>query len=344
MSPLPKIPVKVGLFSIGAFSLLTIGWLLNNRPSQQADSNILPTATVRAQSGKATLPALSLNKPMEGIHRLALLYTKAPERPNVRLQEYVIKEGDTPWSIGKKFGLQPESILWANDGLSAEAGSLTISTTLSILPVDGVLHTVAEGDTVEGIATQHGVSPDIVINYMGNDLPLEPPIELTPGQQIIVPGGTRPIAWQDPGPAIVAGMGRKSPGYYSGDLVYIGSGYFIWPVAEPIVLTQQFWGAHPAIDIDTYYRQPIFASDSGTVIFSDWTTNGYGNLVIVDHGNGLWTYYAHNSFNLVRSGEGVVKGQQIAESGSTGNSSGDHLDFRIRVDGGSFLNPLNFLP
>lgn len=142
---------------------------------------------------------------------------------------------------------------------------------------------------------------------------------------------------------VIAGKGRKSPGFYSGSLVYTGSGYFSRPVS-PIVITQPYWSGHQAIDIDTYYRQPIFASDSGTVIFSGWVTTGYGILVIIDPGNGYWTYYAHNSFNLVGVGQGVFQGEHIAESGSTGNSTGDHIDFRIWMDGGGFLNPTNFLP
>lgn len=66
--------------------------------------------------------------------------------------------------------------------------------------------------------------------------------------------------------------------------------------------------------------------------------------MIIDHGNGFWTYYAHNAFNLVEAGQGVLQGQQIAESVSTGNSTGEHVDFRIRVDAGRFLNLLDFLP
>ena len=80
------------------------------------------------------------------------------------------------------------------------------------------------------------------------------------------------------------------------------------------------------------------------MIFSGWSETGYGNLVIVDHGNGYWTYYAHNEANLVSVGQGVLQGQQIAESGSTGNSTADHLDFRIRAESGSFVNPLDYLP
>jgi murein DD-endopeptidase MepM/ murein hydrolase activator NlpD len=345
MPPLQQILVKLGLLIFGTASLAGLGWLFLLKPERPAVAQeSVATAQASLMDQKASLPVFIPKLQVEGIPRLARIDTKVPKRPNVRVQQYVVKKGDTPWSIGEKFGLQPESILWGNDGLSAEAGSLTISMTLNILPTDGVLHTVVEGDTLEGIASQYGVSVETVRDYIGNDFPLVPPLHLVPGQQVIVPGGTKPIAWQDPGPAVIAGMGRKSPGFYSGNLVNIGTGYFIWPVAEPIVLTQQFWGGHPAIDIDTYYRQPIFAADSGTVIFSGWSTSGYGNLVIVDHGNGMWTYYAHNSFNLVSEGQGVFKGQQVAESGSTGNSTGDHLDFRIRVDGGSFLNPMDFLP
>jgi murein DD-endopeptidase MepM/ murein hydrolase activator NlpD len=151
--------------------------------------------------------------------------------------------------------------------------------------------------------------------------------------------------WKEPGPRVIAGKGRRSPGFYQGPLADLGTGTFIWPVS-PVVITQYYWAGHPAIDIDTYYGQPIVASDSGTVIFSDWTDTGYGYLVIIDHGNEFWTYYAHNSQNLVTAGQGVVQGQTIAlrEAGSTGNSTGDHIDFRIRYKAAAFLDPLQFLP
>lgn len=110
------------------------------------------------------------------------------------------------------------------------------------------------------------------------------------------------------------------------------------------MITQYYWAGHPALDIDTYAGQPIAAADSGTVIFSGWDTTGFGYLVIIDHGNDLWTYYAHNSQNQVSAGQGVDQGQTIALSGSMGNSTGDHLDFRIRYQAGAFLDPLNYLP
>lgn len=294
-------------------------------------------------------PAVSLLPPIKdlptaGIPRLAQLHTEIPQRPTYDIRQYTVQAGDTAWSIAQKFGLRPETILWGNQWIGADAGSLQIGTVLNILPVDGVLHIAAEGDTLERIQLLHGTPVEDILSYPGNDFPLEPPYELTPGQKVIVPNGISQIVWQEPGPKVVPGMGRKSPGLYDGALVYMGTGYFLWPIAPPIIITQNFWGGHPALDLDTYYRQPVFASDAGTVIFSGWSEWGYGNLVIIDHGNGFWTYYAHNSFNLVETGQGVLQGQQIAESGSTGNSTGDHIDFRIRVDGGSFLNPLEFLP
>lgn len=127
------------------------------------------------------------------------------------------------------------------------------------------------------------------------------------------------------------------------------TGSFGWPCSG--VLTSGFGprntgirGAstyHEGIDIANSYGTPIYASDGGTVTHSGWL-GGYGYLVIIDHGNGYQTYYGHNSSLLVKVGDHVYKGQQIARMGSTGVSSGNHCDFRIKLNG-TFLNPLNFL-
>jgi hypothetical protein len=290
------------------------------------------------------LPEFTVTSSIEGVYRLANVHTHIPERPTYQVTKYTVQAGDTAWSIGQKFGLRPESILWGNDWLSPEAASLRIGADLNILPVDGVLHTVVEGDTWERIQLLHGTPIEKILEFPGNDFASGSPPSLNSGHKIIVPGGRNPVVWIEPGPKIIPGLGRRSPGLYDGPLIYTGSGSFIWPIAPPYRLTQDFWPGHPAIDLGTYLRQPIFASDHGTVIFSGYSQAGYGNLVIIDHANSYWTYYAHNEANLVTVGQGVLKGQQIAESGSTGISTGNHIDFRIRKDGGSFLNPWYFLP
>jgi LysM repeat protein len=288
----------------------------------------------------ASIPSSSLDPLVSlqnsGIPRLAQPKTKSQDT-TYEITEYKVKSGDSLWSIGKLFHLRPETILWGNEWLS-DVGVLQIDDTLKILPVDGVLHTVQEGDTLEKLQILHGTSAEDIFEYLGNNFDLTQPPEPKVGQQIIIPNGTSPIVWPEAqAPSIVTNSS------YSGPYPNLGTGSFIWPVAPPFNMTQEYWAGHPAIDLGTYFRQPIFASDTGTVIFAGWSKNGYGNLVIIDHGNGYRTYYAHNEAFLVNVGEIAVQGQQIAESGSTGNSTGDHLDFRVMYNG-QFFNPLEYLP
>ena len=118
---------------------------------------------------------------------------------------------------------------------------------------------------------------------------------------------------------------------------------FIWPVSG--VLTSTFgprWGRmHEGIDISVGSGTPVAASAAGTVIIAGWQ-GGYGNLVVIDHGGGVSTAYAHNSAIAVGSGQQVAQGSVIAASGNTGNSTGPHVHFEVRVNGAA-QNPLNYL-
>lgn len=285
-----------------------------------------------------TIPAASSQS--DGIPRYIQLKTILPETPDNKVIEYVVKRGDSPWSIALKFGRKPETILWGNPQLNAAAGSLKAGDTLKILPVDGVLHIAQEGDTLEKLESLYGVPAQEIFEYTGNDFDLTQPPQLKKGQQIIVPNGVSSILWYE---AQVPGVAQGGSGGGSTMSVpNLGSGYFSWPV-NGYVLTQEYWSGHPGLDLSTDFRQPVFASDSGTVIFSGWDDTGYGYFVIIDHGNGYKTTYGHNEANLVSVGQTVVQGQQIAESGNTGNSTGNHIDFRILYNG-VFLNPLQYLP
>src|SRR4029079_3319949 len=122
-----------------------------------------------------------------------------------------------------------------------------------------------------------------------------------------------------------------------------GSGQLSWPVSGPV--TSGFgvrWGRmHEGIDIAVGEGTPVRAAAAGTVIYAGWMS-GYGNLVAVDHGNGLSTAYAHNSSLAVSVGQSVAAGEIVSYSGNTGNSTGPHVHFEVRVDG-SAVDPLGYL-
>jgi hypothetical protein len=303
-----------------------------------------PVATeeeVGFQIGSGNLLARAQNS--ESIVPLANAFTLSSIRPPIQIMTYTVQGGDTPSSIAAHFKLRPETILWGNPGLSADAGSLQVGQVLYILPVDGVLHTVTPSDTLVSIQQMHGAALEDIVTLADNRFNPTGPYNIRSGEWVIVPHGTGGTEWQAPGPRLVAGQGRYSPGYYTGPLANTGTNQFIWP-APSKSLSQEYWAGHPALDIPLPPGTPIVAADSGTVIFSGWDDSGYGNLIIVDHGNGYWTYYAHNSELLVLAGEGVTQGQLIALSGSTGRSTGPHLDFRIRLNGDAFLDPVTLLP
>ena len=121
------------------------------------------------------------------------------------------------------------------------------------------------------------------------------------------------------------------------------TGSYSWPCSGTITSRYGYRsrGFHTGLDIAVPYGTAIKAADGGTVTFAG-RQGGYGNLVIIIHDNGSQTYYAHNSSLVVSVGDKVYKGQTVAKAGSTGNSTGNHCHFEIRI-GGKTVNPLNYL-
>ena len=329
------------LLVVGCILSIAAAFIISVKPAGTSPASTASVAPIESTE-PSSLPSLNTNSMPsllgDGITRRLQLKTIIPKRASNKVTEYVVRRGDSAWSIAENFSLKPETILWGNDQLNAAAGSLKAGDTLNILPVDGVLHTVQDGDTLETLQTLHGTPAQEIFEYIGNNFDLTQPAQLTKGQQLIIPNGIAPISWSEAqAPGAASGPDER----YSGEVSNLGTGYFIWPV-NGYDFTQEYWGGHPGIDLATAFRQPIFASDSGTVVFSGWDNTGYGNMVIIDHGNGFKTTYGHNEANLVSVGQTVVKGQQIAEAGNTGNSTGNHIDFRILLNG-TFLNPLDYL-
>ena len=119
-----------------------------------------------------------------------------------------------------------------------------------------------------------------------------------------------------------------------------GTGEFRWPTRGRI--TQRSWHCHHAVDIAAPEGTPIYAADSGHVVVAGWKEGGYGKVVIVNHGNGFQTLYAHLSVIKVKVGQDVPKGKLIGLMGNTGHSTGSHLHFEIR-EGSQLRDPLEFV-
>jgi murein DD-endopeptidase MepM/ murein hydrolase activator NlpD len=266
--------------------------------------------------------------------------------------KYTVKDGDTISSISQEFNISINTILWANN-LTAYS-LIRPGDTLDILPVSGVYYTVQSGDTVGGIASQFGVEQDKIFKY--NTIRNS---GLMIGQKLLIPGGkqlaTAPANNNNiaSSPSQSSSNSQSTSGDYSGISIIKNiikpsyspevsqSGYhMIWPTLGHTI-TQYYSWRHTAIDIANRIGTPLFASDSGTVIFAGWST-GYGYNVVINHGGGRETRYAHSSKLLVTVGEHVKQGQTIALMGSTGWSTGPHVHFEVMINGVKY-NPLNYV-
>ena len=146
-----------------------------------------------------------------------------------------------------------------------------------------------------------------------------------------------------PYPAGKVDFTEKGPGCPGNQEGPVGSGKFIWPTVFQAISGTHFNADHPGIDLSTPTGSVVYATDAGLVIFAGWSDLGYGNTIVIDHGNGYKTLYGHLSQVSQYCGAKVKAGQIIGLSGNTGNSSGPHLHFEVRVPGG-YLNPLKVLP
>jgi len=281
----------------------------------------------------AVIPDLS-------VHRVAMPHTYEPELPTHHFAQHVVEKGDTPNKVAEAYGLEPQALLWGNPELSGEAQLLQVGITLTILPTNGVLHTIHVSDTLAGIAEFYGVDPQKIIDYEDNHLEKWPHRPI-PETRLLIPGGEKPLDIWSYTPNTVRGQVSAAGAFYQGEVPVLGTYSFVWPT-NSWRITQYYWWAHRGLDIGAPTGAPVYASDSGTVVFSGWNTWGYGNLIVVNHGNGFETYYAHLSSIWVGNGQYVYQGMQIGEVGNTGNSSGSHLHFEIRF-GASLYDPLSYL-
>ncbi len=287
-------------------------------PAASATSDAAATSQTQAD----TIPVIT----DDGLAPATNPHTFSGKLPEHEFETYVVKRGDTPNSIADKFGINAETLLGGNPKLSQESSLLQTDVELIILPVNGVLHDVRPGDTLESLSTLYGIPVEDIVAYAPNNL--EFPYRLEPETQILVPGAVRELfVWTPPDLSSVSGGSS-----FGGTPVVVGTGTFIFPVGSRNY-TQFYWYGHRGVDIGLPEGNAVFASDTGTVTYAGWNTWGYGNLIVVNHGNGYETLYAHLSGINVVPGQIVYQGNVIGATGDTGNSSGPHIHFEIRVNG-----------
>jgi len=291
-----------------------------------------------------------------GVSRKADLYTVLPLR-NTRYEviEYTVESGDSIFSIADKFNLNPETILWGNRyTLGDDPHFILPGQTLNILPVDGVYHMWSAGEGLNGVASFYGVSPEDIVNWPGNGLDPDEigdyaNPKIPPDTMLVIPGGqgtytdwrTPRISREEPATAQHLGPGACTASYDG----ITGSLVFMWPSTERYLSGFDYSPEtnHFAIDIAGQQGNPIFAADHGVVVYAGWNDYGYGEMIVIDHGAGWQTLYAHLSQINVSCGQEVMKGDTIGLMGSTGKSTGPHLHFEMRSDEFGRVNPWNFL-
>jgi murein DD-endopeptidase MepM/ murein hydrolase activator NlpD len=291
---------------------------------------------------------------LDGVSRQAVLHTTIPSRPREDVTQYTVQKGDSVFVIADKFGLKPSTILFGNFAvLSNNVDLLKPGEVLNILPVDGTYYQWQGSETLTGVAKFYNADPQDIINSPANQLNPDTDLKhpnIPSGTWLVVPGGSYQFAWNAPivsrtgGPVATRVIGPGECGPISGGLV--GYGTFIFPTVEHWLSGTDYRPdiGHYGVDFAGASGNAIYAADAGVVVYSGWNTWGYGNLVIVDHGNGWQSLYAH-MLNLppVTCGQSVGQGDVIGLVGMTGGTStGPHLHFEVSYNGAP-VNPHTIL-
>ncbi|MBX3037607.1 MAG: peptidoglycan DD-metalloendopeptidase family protein [Anaerolineales bacterium] len=291
----------------------------------------------------------------EGISRSAQIHTNIPTRPRNEMSTYVVQEGDTVFGIAGKFGLEPQTILWGNYSVLLDnPHALRPGQELTILPVDGVYWEWLGGIPFGSWAEFYGVTAADIIEYPGNNIDADAigdyyNANIPVGTWLIIPGGKRDfVSWsaplgvtrENPASARVLGAGACEP--VSGGAV--GYGYFVYPSNNHYLSGFDYSPEtnHSGVDFAGNTGEAVYASDAGVIVYAGWNDYGYGNMIMIDHGNGFQTLYAHLSAINVGCGQSVGQGDVIGAIGNTGRSSGSHLHFEIMA--GTKVNPWSYLP
>lgn len=350
--------LKVGTNLFSVLAIVTVV-LLTRSYFAQAQGNVEQQEQIEGQEGSEVIniesvPAVNVAID-EGISRSAQIHTNIPSRPRDEISTYVVQDGDTVFGIAEKFGLEPQTILWGNYSLLLDnPHALRPGQELNILPVNGVYWEWLGGISFGSWAEFYGVTAADIIEYPANNIDAQSVgdynnANIPVGTWLIIPGGQREfVSWsaplgvtrENPASARVLGAGACDP--VSGGAV--GYGAFVYPSNNRYLSGFDYSpeANHSGIDLAGNEGEAVYASDAGVIVYAGWNDYGYGNMIMIDHGNGFQTLYAHLSALNVGCGQSVGQGEVIGAIGNTGRSSGAHLHFEIMA--GTKVNPWSYLP
>jgi murein DD-endopeptidase MepM/ murein hydrolase activator NlpD len=304
-------------------------------------------STGGASAPAALMPDTAGFSPVDLIERQFVPFTTIPDRPRRSVIGYTIKPGDTLFGIAAEFGLKPETLFWSNkEILHDDVHLLLPGVTLVVLPSDGVYATADGEKTLDKIVADNNGDLAAVLASPYNELTGYTGADVPPwGMKIVIPGGSRElVSW--PAPITIVTVTNHTTGVtttVSGFMQGMGGscavgipgggGTTAWTLpVQPgeYTVTTPFAPWHSGIDMAGVLGTTVTAADTGVVVFSGWNDWGYGNLVVLDHGNGWTTYYAHLNSRVVGCGDTVQRGSPIGSIGTTGHSTGPHLHFEMR--------------
>ncbi len=259
------------------------------------------------------------------------------------VRSYTVEGGDTLSSIAQKFGISTNTVLWANN--LADTAVIKPGQTLTILPVSGVAYTVQKNDTTDSIAKKFNSTTDKILAFnriTGSE-------GLNTGDQIIIPDGSITPTPQ-PTPTPTSSSSNSSSNSSGKKITFLNipapsrvaaGARLLWPAIFH-KLNQYFHYGHTGIDIDARVGQPIYAASDGVVSEVKYERYGYGFHVVINHGGGMSTLYAHQSKIIAHVGQTVSRGDIIGYVGMTGRTTGPHLHFEVRINN-TPVNPLSYL-
>lgn len=289
-----------------------------------------PKATIETPEEEIVLPTIqggtSLVKP-------DLAETKKTKRPRDKILAYTVEPGDTVSTIAEEFEISVNTIFWENN-LSAYS-IIRPGDELKILPVSGLNHKVKAGDTIATLVKKYKVEEEKILEQ--NKLTVNDTLKI--GEKILIPGGKK-VSLPSYSTKSYTGFSAIKDIVRAPNAKPVVGNLMNWPTVGTRISQYYSW-RHHAVDIANKLGTPVYAADAGKVEYVGWGT-GYGNQVVVDHGGGKKTRYAHLSKYYVDKGDKVSKGQTIAAMGSTGWSTGSHVHFEVVINGRKY-NPLNYI-